>query len=98
MGEILINSFEHKLATAELRVGYETPPDRVLEVLRQAIAGVPEATSGRPPEIGIQELSTGGMTVAIRYWVPTRDYFKSRFAVNRSALQALEANGIRLAA
>lgn len=98
MGEILVNSFEHKLATAELRVGYDTDPERLLNILRQAIAGVPEASSGRPAEIGIQELGTGGMTIAIRYWVPSRDYFSSRFAVNKAALKALEANGIRLAA
>ena len=98
MGEILVNSFEHKLATAELRVGYEVQPERLLDILRQAIAAVPEASSGRPAEIGIQELSTGGMTISIRYWVPSRDYFSSRFAVNKAALKALEANGIRLAA
>ena len=98
MGEILVNSFEHKIATAELRVSYETPVERVLDVLRQAIAQVPDANSGHAPEIGIQDLGAGGMTVAIRYWVPTRDYYRSRFAVNHAALKALEAAGIRLAA
>ncbi|MBM3573477.1 MAG: mechanosensitive ion channel family protein [Alphaproteobacteria bacterium] len=91
------DTFEHKLATAELRVGYETPPERVLDIMRQAIAAVPKASAGRPAEIGIQELGTGAMTIAIRYWVPSRNYFRSRFLVNQAALKALENNGIRIA-
>lgn len=95
MGEILVNSQGHKIVTAEFKVPFDTPAERVLDVLRQAIHQVPGANTGHPPEIGLHDLSGGAMTVAIRYWVPSRDYFRTRCAVNEAALQALERAGIR---
>ena len=46
--------------------------------------------------MGVEDFDLGGVVVGMRYWVASRSYFETRYAVNRAILAALRAAGIRL--
>ena len=48
------------------------------------------------PQVGIHDFNFGGIVLGLRYRVPSRRYYQTRYAVNRTALAALKAKGISL--
>jgi small conductance mechanosensitive channel len=98
VGDILVNSRAHQLAESRLRIGYDVPVDRALELLRNTVATVPDIAADPPAQIGVLDLGDGGPILAARYWVPNRKYFDTRFAVNHAILSAFANAGIRLSA
>ena len=96
VGEIIVNSGRFRLEKAEFRIGFEHTPEAVLSLLRRAVESVPDIGREPPPEGGVEELSPGGMLIAMRYLVPTNRFFDIRFAVNRAILAALADAKIKI--
>ena len=96
VGEILVNSRENQIAETRARLSYDAPITRALEIVSGAVAGVPGVASTPAPEIGVFDLGDYGPVVVARYWIPSKSYFPTRFAVNRAVLDSLAAEGIAL--
>ncbi len=50
------------------------------------------------PQVGIHDFTYGGIVLGMRFWVPSKNYFHCRYAVNRAAFTALKSAGISLMA
>ena len=96
VGKILVNSRETQIAETRARLAYGAPVSQALAVVQRTVAGVPDVATTPPPEIGVFELGDYGPVVVARYWIPSRTYFPTRFAVNRAVLDALAAEGIAI--
>ena len=99
VGEILVNSWGHRIVEANIWIDNEADPDKAIAVIKQAIIQADETSMGGEPgpdpQVGIHDFAYGSIVLSLRYWVPTTAYFQSRFAVNRKALAALEEAGIK---
>lgn len=96
VGEILINSDDHRIVESKLCIAYEDDSERAVAVLRDALAAVPEITDGPAPQVGVHGFSYLGVVLGLRFWVPSQRYFQLRYAVHQAALKALADAGIAL--
>lgn len=96
VGEILVNSRETQIAETRARLAYGAPVSQALDIVGRTVAGVSGVSATPAPEIGVFELGDYGPVVVARYWIPSRAYFPTRFAVNRAVLDALAAEGIEI--
>ncbi len=96
VGEIIVNSNANRIVETELAISFDQSADKAIEAIKAAYKASPEVSSDIEPLVGIHDFSFGGIVLGLRYWVPSSTYFLSRYAVNRRALTALEAAGIKL--
>ena len=48
------------------------------------------------PKIGIQEFADSSVTIGMRYWVPTKQYFETLYQANLAVYSALDEAGITI--
>lgn len=98
IGQVIVNSDEQRVVQTKICVGAEEDIEGAIEVLRLALDAIPEINAARTPQIGVHDFTYGGVILGLRFWVPSRRYFQTRYAVNRAALEALTGAGIKLRA
>jgi small conductance mechanosensitive channel len=96
LGEVLTNSFEHKVVEAVIGIDYASDPEQAIAILRRALEGVDGVTPEPSPQIGIQGFGESSIDIGLRFWVPTKRYYETQYAANMAAWKALEAGGIRI--
>jgi len=96
VGEVLTNSFECRIVEGQVGISYADDPAKAIDIIRNVIAGFKEIPDDPAPIIGIQEYGDSAVHIGMRYWVPTRDYFKVLYAVNLAVYQKLQEAGITI--
>lgn len=96
LGEILHNSFANKLVETRVGISYADDPKTAIRILQQVLDGFPEITREPPPQVGIEAFADSAITIGLRYWVPTKQYYQLLYQVNLAVHQALTEAGIRI--
>lgn len=96
VGQVVVNSDRHRVVETKICIAYDADAKGAIGALEEALAGFPELTTGPPPQVGIHDFTYGGIVLGLRFWVVSRRYFETRYAVNQAALTALSAAGIAL--
>lgn len=96
VGEILTNSFENKIVETSVGVSYADDPSQAIEVLQKVLTDFDGIRQDPPPQIGIEEFADSAINIGLRYWVPTKQYFKTFYQVNLMCHRALKEAGITI--
>jgi len=96
VGQILINSDANRIVESTLYIGAASDPLRVVEIVREILDARQDAETAPPALVGIHDFALGGVALGLRYWVPSSQYFQSRYAVNGAIQKALDDAGIPL--
>lgn len=96
VGEIIHNSAENLLVELEVGVAYNSDPEQVTQIIRQAIAGVEGVLADSTPMIGIDNFGDSSINFGIRFWAPTDKHFQIKYAANRAVLDAIRAANIEI--
>lgn len=96
VGEILVNSDAHRIVESQLVIESDNDPEVAIAAIQEALTGFEGLAEGATPQVGIHDFNFGGIVLGLRYWVPSSRYYQTRYAVNRTALAALKANGVSL--
>ena len=100
LGEILINSDKFRVVETRLVIAHDADVDRAIAAIAETVAQFSEkfATDGEAPgaQVGIHGFGFGGIVLGIRFWVPSLEYFRTRYAVNRAVLKALDSAEVKL--
>lgn len=96
VGEVLTNSFEFRIVEGVVGISYADDPAKAIDIIRKVVSYFQEIPDEPVPIIGIQEYGDSAVLIGIRYWVPTRDYFKVLYAVNLAVYQKLQQSGITI--
>ncbi|UCD34002.1 MAG: mechanosensitive ion channel family protein [Desulfobacterales bacterium] len=96
MGEILQNSFNNKVVESTIGIAYQDDPVKAVDIIRKTLKQFAQISSDSPPQIGIEAFGDSSINIGIRYWVPTKKYFQTTYAVNLSVYQALKDSKIRI--
>ncbi len=96
MGEILRNSFANKVVESSIGIAYHDDPETAVAVIRKTLEQFAQISSEPPPQVGIQEFGDSSINLGVRYWVPTKQYFQTMYAVNLSVYQALKTANITI--
>jgi small conductance mechanosensitive channel len=93
VGEVLTNSFENKVVEATIGISYDDDPEKAIEIIHEILSSVSKIPTDPAPQIGIEEYADSSINIGMRYWVPTKEYYETLYAVNLSIYkQFKEAN------
>jgi len=90
VGEVLKNSFKNKVVETTIGISYQDNHQKAIEVIQETLKKFPQISQEPAPQIGIQEFADSAISIGMRYWVPTKQYFKTQYEVNLAAYQALK--------
>jgi small conductance mechanosensitive channel len=96
VGQVIVNSRENRIVELTIPIGFGENVERAVAVLREILTGLPNVAAEPPPQVGIHDFVHGGVLLGVRFWVPARHYFQTRYAANDAFLKAMRANGIAL--
>ena len=96
VGEVLRNSFEHRVVEPTLGISYDSDPEKAIAVIRDVLGKSPDVTKTPPPIIGIHNFGESSIDLGLRYWVPTRRYFQVMYATNLALYKALKTANISM--
>lgn len=96
VGEIIQNSFANKVVEARVGIAYHCDPQQAIGVIEETLKQFSQVTADPPPQIGIEEFADSAINIGMRYWVPTKQYFETVYAVNLAVFQALKASQITI--
>ncbi|MDD5053385.1 MAG: mechanosensitive ion channel family protein [Sulfuricurvum sp.] len=89
IGEVIVNSFKYRVVESNVGIAYNTDAEEVIELIRSVIEQFESVSKETKAIIGIQKFAESSVEIGIRYWVPTRNYFKIQYDVNLAIYKAL---------
>ena len=96
IGDVLVNSFEFRVVESSIGVSYEEDPAKAIAVMHEVLASFSEVSQEHKPVIGIAKFGESAIELGLRYWVPTKRYFKVQYEVNLALYTALHVNNISI--
>jgi small conductance mechanosensitive channel len=80
----------------ELKLNYAADVDQVKTIIGQAIAKTSDILPDPATILGVTELDTDGMKIAVKVWVNTNLFLKARYALQENIVKDLKAAGVKL--
>lgn len=94
LGEILVNSAAFRIVDVKIAVPQRAAAENALSSLRAALEANARVEGAPEPQVGVHEFTDTGVVLGVRYWAPTADYYRTRYAVNAALGRALLDSGI----
>jgi len=96
IGDVLVNSFEYRVVESGIGIAYESAPQKAIDVIHTVLASFSEVSKEQKPIVGIANFGESSIDLGLRYWVPTKRYFKLQYEVNLAIFNALLAHEIHI--
>ncbi len=96
IGDVLVNSFEFRIVESSIGVAYEEDPAKAIALIKEVLSGFKEVSNTHKPVVGITKFADSSIELGLRYWVPTKSYFKTQFEVNLALYNTLHVNNISI--
>lgn len=96
IGEIVHNSFAYHIVESAIGISYHDDPQRAIGVITAVLERFPDVAKTPPAVVGIQAFGDSAITIGLRYWVPTKQYFRLSCDVNLAVYTALKAANITI--
>lgn len=96
IGEIIQNSFEHRIVETVIGIDYEDSPELAVTTIQTALSDMSCVAKEPCFQVGIDGFGDFSINIGLRYWVPTHSYFESKYQVNAAVFKALKEAGIRI--
>ena len=96
IGDILVNSFEFRVVESTIGVSYEQNPEKAIEIIMEVLNTQQEVSKELKPVVGIAKFGDSAIEIGLRYWVPTKSFFKTQYELNLALYNALHVNHITI--
>jgi len=96
VGEIMHNSGGNRLVESSVGISYGDDPEKAIDVISKLLANAAEVVSEPHPQVGIEEFGDSSVNIGYRYWVPSRKFFQSSYAINLAVYRAVKGAGITI--
>ena len=96
VGEIQTNSFENKVVEASVGISYDDDPEKAIDIIREIFLSMEKIPKTPAPQIGIEEYADSAISIGMRYWVPTKSYYETMYAVNLAVFKKFKEAGITI--
>ena len=98
VGRVIINSDQRRVVETKVAIKQTDKAGKAVDSIREALSGIADIASGDvQPQVGIHDFTYGGIIIGARFWVPSKRYYQTRYAVNRAILDTVRSLGITLA-
>lgn len=89
IGEVIVNSFKYRIVESSVGISYEDDAEKAIAIIREVIQGIENVSSETQAIIGIEKFGESAIEIGVRYWVPTRNFFKIQYEANMAIYKAL---------
>lgn len=96
IGDVLVNSFDVRVVESSIGVSYEQDPAKAISLIKEVLSGFKDVSKEHKPVIGIAKFGDSSIEVGLRYWVPTKSFFKTQYEVNLALYKALHENHVTI--
>ncbi len=96
VGEVIHNSKGYKVVEAGVGISYSDEPEKAIHAVKEALRKFPQVAEAPAPQVGIKEFGDSSVNLALRYWIPTRQYYQTQFDINLAVYKALQQAGVTI--
>jgi len=96
VGEILHNSEEYRIIEEAVGISYDSDPEAAIRITKETLNEIEEVSKEPPPQVGIQKFSDSSIDIGFRYWVRSKTYFQTLYAVNLAIYRHLKEGGVEI--
>lgn len=89
IGEVIVNSFHYRIVESSVGISYHDDAQKAIAIIKNAIDGFENLSTDNKAIVGIQNFGESSVEIAMRYWVPTRNFFRIQYEVNMAVYKAL---------
>jgi small conductance mechanosensitive channel len=89
IGEVIVNSFKYRIVESSVGISYEDDAEKAIAIIRDVVQGLESVSSETQAIIGIEKFGESAIEIGVRYWVPTRNFFKIQYEANMAIYKAL---------
>lgn len=98
VGQVIVNSDRKRVVEYRIALAADQDVTTAITAVRQAFDRFPDLAEAPCAQVGLHEFTYGGILLGLRFWVPSRQYFERRYAVNRAGHESLRTSGVRMLA
>jgi len=96
VGEILHNSQECRIMEEVVGISYDSDPEAAIRFIKKTLSEIEEVSKEPPPQVGIQKFNDSSIDIGFRYWVRSKTYFQTLYAVNLAIYRDLKEGGVEI--
>jgi len=96
IGDVLVNSFDVRVVESSIGVSYEQDPAKAISLIKEVLSGFKDVSKEHKPVVGIAKFGDSSIEVGLRYWVPTKSFFKIQYEVNLALYKVLHENHVTI--
>ncbi|MFY9141933.1 mechanosensitive ion channel family protein [Sulfuricurvum sp.] len=89
IGEVIVNSYDYRIVESSVGISYHDDAEKTIALIKNVIDGFENLSGDNKSIVGIQNFGDNAVEIGMRYWVPTRNYFKTQYEVNLAVYKAL---------
>ena len=96
IGDVLVNSFDVRVVESSIGVSYEQDPAKAISLIKEVLSGFKDVSKEHKPVVGIAKFGDSSIEIGLRYWVPTKSFFKTQYEVNLALYKVLHENHVTI--
>ena len=96
VGRVIVNSETKRVVQTKICIDEGEDWERAIDAIRNALVEFQDTEEGPSPQVGVHDFTYGGIILGVRFWVPSKQYFQTRYRVNEAVLKALRSSEIKL--
>jgi small conductance mechanosensitive channel len=89
IGEVIVNSYDYRIVESSVGISYRDDAEKTIALIKNVIDGFENLSGDNKSIVGIQKFGDNAVEIGMRYWVPTRNFFKIQYEVNLAVYNAL---------
>lgn len=89
IGEVIVNSFKYRIVESTVGISYTDDISQAIMIIKEVIDGFENISDDNKAIVGIEKFGDNALEIGMRYWVPTRSFFKMQYEVNLAVYKAL---------
>jgi small conductance mechanosensitive channel len=89
IGEVIVNSFKYRIIESRVGISYNDDAEKAIAIIRNVIDNFENVSVDNRCIVGIEKFGDNALEIGMRYWVPTRSFFKMQYEVNMAVYKAL---------
>ena len=89
IGEVIVNSFKYRIVESTVGISYNDDINKAITIIKDVIDSFEYMSLDNKSIVGIERFGDNALEIGMRYWVPTRRYFKMQYEVNLAVYKAL---------
>jgi small conductance mechanosensitive channel len=96
IGEVIVNSFNYRVVESSVGISYDADAENAITLIQNVIEGFENVSTETKAIVGIERFGESSVEIGIRYWVPTRNFFKTQYEVNMAIYKGLKQANISI--